>query len=140
MSLLTQSLSVPKMSDNNNSLPSQSTFNGSSIDISCFLLAVFLKYIKISFSMHLEAYVASFIFFWGEKVLHALIKPMVPIEIKSSTPTPLDSNLFAIYTTSRKLCVIKTSLASESFFSNLLKISSSSSFERGAGSLTGPFM
>ena len=43
-----------------------------------------------------EAYVASLIFFDGLNVLIALIRPMVPIEIKSSTPTPVLSNFFAI--------------------------------------------
>ena len=32
----------------------------------------------------------------GLNVLIALIRPMVPIEIKSSTPTPVLSNFFAI--------------------------------------------
>src|SRR5690625_7118752 len=43
------STSVPSTSDNNNSFPSQSIFNGSSKDISVFNLLFLLKYIKISF-------------------------------------------------------------------------------------------
>lgn len=39
----------------------------------------------------------------GQKVFTALIKPMVPMEIRSSTPMPVDSNLRAMYTTSRRL-------------------------------------
>ena len=59
-----------------------------------------------------EAYVASLIFFTGSKVFIALINPMVPIEIRSSTPTPVLSNFFAIYTTSLKLCSIRIDFAS----------------------------
>ena len=39
---------------------------------------------------------AILIFLVGLKVLMALISPMVPMEIKSSTPTPVLSNFFAI--------------------------------------------
>ncbi|MNW07064.1 hypothetical protein D3C71_2035940 [compost metagenome] len=56
------SLSVPNISARSKSLPSPSTFIGSSIDISVLVLLFFLKYINISFSIHLEAYVASLIF------------------------------------------------------------------------------
>ena len=52
--------------------------------------------IRISFSMHLEAYVASLIFFPVLKVLIALISPIVPMDIRSSTPTPVLSNFFAM--------------------------------------------
>ena len=49
------------MSDNNSSFPSPSLFNGSSIDTSPLILLLFRKNISISFSIHLDAYVASFI-------------------------------------------------------------------------------
>ena len=50
----------------------------------------------ISFSMQRDAYVASLIFFVLLNVLIPLIRPIVPIEIKSSTPTPVFSNFFAM--------------------------------------------
>src|SRR5699024_12550034 len=78
------SSSVPSTSDNNNSLPSQSTFNGSSKEISVFNLLLRLRYIKISFSIHLEAYVANLIFFSVFKVLTPFIRPIAPMLIKSS--------------------------------------------------------
>lgn len=54
------------------------------------------RYERIGFSMQREAYVASLIFLLGTKVLTALISPIVPMEIKSSMPIPVDSNFFAI--------------------------------------------
>ena len=45
------------MSDNRSSLPSQSILSGSSIDTSAFILLFLLRYIRISFSIHLDAYV-----------------------------------------------------------------------------------
>ena len=71
-------------------------FKGSSNETSDLVLLFRLKYIKISFSIHLEAYVASLIFFSGLKVFTALIKPIVPILIKSSILIPVFSNLRAI--------------------------------------------
>ena len=58
---------------------------------------------------------ASLMFLSLLKVLIALINPMVPMEIKSSTPTPVLSNFFAMYTTSLKLCSIRMDLASLSY-------------------------
>jgi ABC-type lipoprotein export system ATPase subunit len=43
-----------------------------------------------------DAYVASLIFLSLSYELIALISPIVPIDIKSSTPTPVLSNFFAI--------------------------------------------
>ena len=43
------------------------------------------------------------------------INPMVPIEMRSSTPTPVLSNFLAIYTTRRRLCSISMDLASSSY-------------------------
>ena len=40
---------------------------------------------------------ASLIFFSGEKVFTALIKPMVPMEMRSSRLMPVDSNFLAMY-------------------------------------------
>ena len=66
------------------------------METSVFVLVVLLRYIKISFSIHLEAYVANFIFLSILNVLIAFIKPIVPIEIKSSTFMPVLSNFLAI--------------------------------------------
>ena len=65
-------------------------------DASAFILLFLLRYIRISFSIHLDAYVASLIFLSLSYELIALISPIVPIDIKSSTPTPVLSNFFAI--------------------------------------------
>ena len=96
ISLYIISSSVPIISDSSNSLPSQSTLRGSSIDISFLYCVDFRKNISISFSMQRDAYVASFMFLSVLKVFTAFIRPIVPIEIRSSTPVPVDSNFFAI--------------------------------------------
>ena len=57
---------------------------------------------------------ASLIFFSGEKVFTALIKPMVPMEMRSSRLMPVDSNFLAMYTTSRRLWTISCCRASSS--------------------------
>ena len=129
------SLSVPKTSESNNSFPSQSWFSGSSIDTSLFSLLLLLRCIKISFSIHLEAYVANFIFLSTLKVLTPFINPIVPIEIKSSKPTPVFSNFLAIYTTNLKFLSTKTLRASFSPFSILSNISCSSSGVNGGGNV-----
>ena len=49
-----------------------------------------------------------------------LINPIVPIDIRSSTPTPVLSNFFAIYTTSRKLCSTNMDRASVGVLSYVL--------------------
>ena len=110
------------------------------MDISFFNCVLFLKYISISFSIHLEAYVASFIFLCGQNVFTAFISPIVPIEIKSSTFAPVASNFFAIYTTSLKLCVISISLAVSSPSVILSITISSSVFFSGGGNVCEPFM
>ena len=46
--------------------------------------------------MHLEAYVASFMFLDGQKVFTALISPIVPIEMRSSMGIHEESNFFAM--------------------------------------------
>ena len=127
------------MSDNSSSFPSQSTFKGSSIDTSILVLLFLLRYIRISFSIHLDAYVASLIFLSGSNVLIAFINPIVPIEIKSSTPTPVLSNFFAIYTTRRRLCSISIFLACSSFSVPSPRIAFlSSSVSNGAGRISDP--
>ena len=105
--------SVPNMSESNSSFPSPSLLSGSSIDISPLILLLFLKNINISFSMHLEAYVANFIFLSALNVFTPFISPIVPIDIKSSIPIPVFSNFFAIYTTNRKFLSTNICLASK---------------------------
>lgn len=111
MPRFTMSGSLPSRSESRSSLPSQSTFSGSSSEISFFSCAVLRRYIRISFSMHREAYVASLILRSTLNVFTALMSPMVPMEMRSSTFTAGDSNFFAMYTTSRRLCVIRGSRA-----------------------------
>ena len=55
MGRITRSPSVPRMSERSSSLPSQSVFSGSSKESSAFWAAVFLRYMRISFSMQREA-------------------------------------------------------------------------------------
>ena len=125
--------SVPNISDNNNSFPSQSLFNGSSIDTSPFVLLFFLKNIKISFSIHLDAYVASLIFLSELNVFTPFISPIVPIDIKSSIPIPVFSNFFAMYTTSLRFLSTKICLVSKLFSSDSCFISFSSSAGSNGG-------
>lgn len=54
---------------------------------------------------------ASFIFLDASKVFTAFMRPIVPMEIRSSTVTPVFSNFLAIYTTSRRLCSIRAERA-----------------------------
>ena len=56
-----------------------------------------LIFVPVSYT-HLAVYKRQ-----GQKVLTALIRPMVPMEMRSSIPTLLDSNFLAIYTTRRRL-------------------------------------
>ena len=128
--------SVPNISDRSNSLPSLSLFSGSSIDTSPFILLLFLKNINISFSIHLDAYVASLIFFSELNVFTPFIKPIVPIDIKSSIPIPVFSNFFAMYTTNLKflstnICLVCKLSSSDSLFIN----SASSSGGNGGGNV-----
>ena len=128
--------SVPSISESNNSLPSPSLFNGSSIDTSPFNLLLFLKNINISFSIHLDAYVASFIFLSDLNVFTPFINPIVPIDIKSSNPIPVFSNFFAMYTTSLKFLSTSVCLASKlSSLSNCSIYFCSSSGSNGGGNV-----
>ena len=76
------------------------------------------------------------IFLLPSKVFTALIRPMVPVEIKSSMPMQVFSNLRAIYTTSRRLCSINVPLALVSPFSSAVTSARSSSCVNGGGSGT----
>lgn len=98
-------------SESRSSLPSQSTFSGSSSEISFFSCAVLRRYIRISFSMHREAYVASLMLRSTLNVFTALMSPMVPMEMRSSSSRQAIQIFSAMYTTSRRLCVIRGSRA-----------------------------
>ena len=109
---LISSGSVPRMSESSSSLPSQSVFSGSSMETSVRCEAILRRCMRISFSMQREAYVASLIFLSGLKERIALISPIVPMEIRSSMPTPELSNRLAMNTTRRRLCSISKARAS----------------------------
>ena len=79
-------------------------------------------------------------FLSGSKVFTALISPMVPMEIMSSMPAVELSNFLAMYTTSRRLCVISRSRASGLPAASAAKTSRSSSGESGGGRVSGPLM
>ena len=85
--------------------------------------------------MHLEAYVANFMFFSVLNVFIAFISPIVPIDIKSSMPTPVFSNFFAIYTTSLKFLSTKVCLTVSSPLDSFSNISFSSSLVKGGGNV-----
>ena len=85
------------------------------------------------------------------KVLMPLMSPIVPIEIRSSTFTPVFSNFFARYTTSRRLWAISFSRAASWFISpssifwffsplRAMRHFCSSSCSKGAGSTSVPPM
>ena len=144
-SLYMTSSSVPSISDKSSSFPSQSVFSGSSKDTSSFTLLLRRRYIRISFSMHLDAYVASFIFFSGLNVFIPFMRPIVPIDIRSSTHTPVFSNFFARYTTSLRLCSISCFFACSFDIATFLSTSAirqhfSSSVSSGGGSTSVPPM
>ena len=77
-------------------------------------------------------------FLSARKVPTALMSPMVPMEIRSSIPTPVFSNRRAMYTTSRRLCSISSLRAS----SSPMRSSSSASRSRlrGGGRVSLPPM
>ena len=60
---------------------------------------------------------------------------MVPIDIKSSKPTPVFSNFLAIYTTNLKFLSTNVFLVSASFSANFLSNISSSSGSNGGGNI-----
>ena len=99
-----------------------------------------LKYIKISFSIQREAYVASLIFFPVLNVFIAFINPIVPIEIKSSKSIPVFSNFLAIYTTNLKFLSTKICFELLSSSSILESTSISSSAESGGGKVWLPLI
>jgi len=61
--------------------------------------------------MHLAAYVANLVPLLGLNVAIALIKPIVPIEIKSSVSFPVLLYFFTICATNLKFLSINTFLA-----------------------------
>ena len=65
---------------------------------------------------------------------------MVPMEIRSSTPAPGLSNFLAMYTTRRRLWVIRGSLAPGTSFLISSITFCSCSFVRGGGRVSGPFI
>ena len=136
----TASLSVPRISERSSSFPSKSVLSGSSKETSLFSFTVRRRYIKISFSMQREAYVASLIFLSVRKELMALMSPMVPMEMRSSASTPVFSNLRERYTTRRRLCSMSFALTSSAslFSSSFFSSSASSSGESGSGSASLP--
>ncbi|MPN37149.1 hypothetical protein SDC9_184665 [bioreactor metagenome] len=71
-------------------------------------------------------------------VLTALIKPIVPIDIKSSTSIPVFSNFLDMYTTSLKFRSIKTVLTLSSFSKFCNSSFSSSALSGGGNMLTPP--
>ena len=74
------------------------------------------------------------------KVLIPLMSPMVPMEIRSSMFTPVDSKRRAMKTTSRRLCSISSRLASRSPSSNRARASASASRSSGGGKMSLPPM
>ena len=90
--------------------------------------------------MHLDAYVASFMFLSVLNVFTPFISPIVPIDIKSSNPTPVFSNFFAMYTTNLKF--LSTNFCFVSCFPSASSHSnvSSSSGVNGGGKLLFPPM
>ena len=72
------------------------------------------------------------------KVLIALIRPIVPIEMRSSIPIPVLSNFFAMKTTRRRLCSIRVFLAPSESKSSLFMTSDSSAGDRGGGRVSEP--
>lgn len=76
----------------------------------------------------------------GSKVLMALIKPMEPMEIKSSMWIPVFSNLRATYTTSRRLRSMSVFFTSAASGVRRRSRSASSSGVSGAGSASLPPM
>ena len=67
------------------------------------------------------------------KVFTALIRPMVPMEIRSSMLIPVFSKRLEMYTTRRRLCSISFCRAVSSPCSRALMACSSASLSRGGG-------
>ena len=70
----------------------------------------------------------------------ALIRPMVPMEIRSSRPVDTFSNRRAIYTTRRRLCSTRVCFAPSSPRSSAARAAFSSSPFRGGGRVSLPPM
>ena len=78
------------------------------------------------------------IFFSASKVPTALISPMVPMEMRSSSGIPVFSKRRAMNTTSRRLCSISVRRAASSCSLRRRARARSSSGERGGGRGSGP--
>ena len=79
-------------------------------------------------------------FFVGSNVLTALISPIVPMEIMSSMPAVGVSNFLAMYTTSRRLCVMSRSRACGCPRVSASRAARSCSGGRGGGRVSAPLM
>src|SRR5699024_7356379 len=115
------------------SFPSKSWPIGLYKDTSLFDFFNERKYIKISLSIQQAQYVASFAPLFALKLSTPLIKPIVPIEIKSSLFSFVSSYFFTICATRRKLCSINLSLAIVSPASIASTYFFSSSLDNGWG-------
>ena len=72
------------------------------------------------------------------KVFTALMRPMVPMEIRSSMLMPVFSKRLEMYTTRRRLCSISSCRAASSPLSRALIARSSSSLSSGGGRVSLP--
>ena len=79
-------------------------------------------------------------FLSGLKVWMALMRPIVPIEIRSSMWMPVFSNRRAMYTTSRRLCSMSREAASSLPAASARMVCCSASRSSGAGMVSLPPM
>ena len=136
----TVSGSDPSTSDKKQPAPSQSVLSGSSRDSSPLICEVFRIYIKISFSIHREAYVASFMFFSGGKGFDCLLSVLsCRWRLYPQCPHPPHQISAQYKPTSRRLWTISPGLT---LSSPLLSRSIASRFpvplKRGGGKGGGP--
>ena len=92
-----------------------------------------LKYIKTSLSIHLETYVDNFDPFSGLKLFTPFIKPIVPIDNKSSWSIFVFEYFLHTWTTNLKFFSINKLRASSSFLANFSTAIFSSSGVNGSG-------
>ena len=118
-------------------LPSLSTPILSSIDTSLRSFFALLKYISTSFSMQRDMYVESLLLLSGRKVFIPFIRPIVPIEIKSSIVFS-SAYFFAICATRRKFRSISIFFAASLPFAYSARYFFSSSFVSGFGNAALP--
>lgn len=96
----------PKISCRVISFPSLSVPRGHAKRRLCGFLLSDRRCIKISFSIQRAAKVASFVPFPVWKLSIALIRPMVPMEMRSSRSSPVLSNFLTMCATNLRLCSI----------------------------------